>query len=141
MAELKTKENNASVKDFLDSIKDVQEKEDAYVLLSMFKEATKHEPKMWGNSIVGFGKFHYASERSTQEGDWPLLGFSPRKQAFSLYLMSGMKNHTLLLKKLGKHKVSSGSCLYIKRLADIDRNVLKKLIKESFIIAKEKFVK
>lgn len=139
MAELKTKENNTSVKDFIDSIKNEQEKEDVFALLSMFKEVTKNEPKMWGTSIIGFGKFHYKSEKSKQEGDWPLIGFSPRKQAFSLYLMSGVKNHASLLKELGKHKVSSGSCLYIKTLEDIDKKVLKKLLKESFAAAKKKY--
>lgn len=141
MAELKTKENDASVKDFLDSIKDAQEKEDAFSLLEIFKEITKEKPKMWGSSIIGFGKYHYKSERSAQEGDWPLTGFSPRKQALTIYLMSGVKNHTALLKKLGKHKMSGGSCLYIKRLSDVDVKVLKKLIQESFVMAKEKFKK
>lgn len=139
MAEIKTKENDASVVDFIDSITDAQKKEDAFTLLAMFKEVTKQEPKMWGTSILGFGKFHYTSERSTQKGDWPLIGFSPRKQAFSLYLMSGMKNHVPLLKQLGKHKVSSGSCLYIKKLDDVDLRVLKKLIKESFVFAQRKY--
>lgn len=139
MAALKTQENDASVEDFIDAIKDAREKEDAFLLLSLFTEATQQKPRMWGSSIIGFGKFHYKSERSRQEGDWPLTGFSPRKQAFSLYLMSGMKNHTALLKKLGKHTLSGGSCLYIKRLADVDREVLKKIIKESFILARKKY--
>ncbi len=139
MAELKTKENNASVKGFIEAIKDPQEREDAFTLLAMFKEATKQEPKMWGSAIIGFGKYHYKSERSKQEGDWPLTGFSPRSQSFSLYLMCGVDAHKSLLKDLGKYKKSSGSCLYIKRLADVDLDVLKKMIAEAYKLAQEKY--
>jgi hypothetical protein len=86
---------------------------------------------MWGTAIVGFGMYHYKSERSIQEGDWPLTGFSPRKQNLSLYLMDGFKNNQALLDKLGKHTVGRG-CLYIKRLSDIDVDALTKLIEVSF---------
>jgi hypothetical protein len=138
MAELKTKENDASVKQFINKIEDVKKREEAFNLLEMFTEATKEKPKMWGSSIIGFGKYHYKSERSKQEGDWPMTGFSPRKQAFSLYIMSGFKEHQELLKKLGKYKISSGSCLYLKGLEDVDVKVLKKLIQESFKQFKKK---
>ena len=131
MAELKTKENSGSVKDFLNKIKDEKEKKDAFELLNIFQEITKEKPKMWGNSIIGFGKYHYKSERSSQEGNWMLTAFSPRKKAFTLYIMSGFKSHRQLLKKLGKYKISSGCCLYIKKLEDINIPTLKKLIKES----------
>ncbi|MBX4196642.1 DUF1801 domain-containing protein [Candidatus Pacearchaeota archaeon] len=137
MGEIKTKENDASVRDFIEAIKDAQAKENAFTLLSMFKEVTKEYPKMWGSRMIGFGKYHYKSEKSKQEGDWPLIGFSAGKQTLTLYLMSGAKNHAPLLKELGKHKMSTGSCVYIRRLADVDLNVLKRLIKESFIVKKK----
>lgn len=139
MAELKTKENNASVKSFIEEIKDEQKKQDSFKLLDIFKQLTKEKPKMWGSSIIGFGKYHYKSERSKQEGDWPLVGFSPRKQALTLYIMCGFNWNKELLHNLGKYKLSSGSCLYIKKLDDIDLNVLKKLIKQSYIYSKKKF--
>ena len=89
---------------------------------------------MWGSSIIGYGQYHYKSERSSQEGDWPLTGFSPRKQQLSIYIMPGIKNYPQFLKKLGKHKANlscSGSCLYIKKLEDVNVSVLKQLIKQS----------
>ena len=87
---------------------------------------------MWGTSIIGFGSYHYKSERSSQEGDWPLIGFSPRKQNLTLYIMAGNKDSTELLKKLGKHKTSAGGCLYINKLAQVDQTILTKLIDKSF---------
>lgn len=130
MAELKTKENNQSVNDFINSIENETRKKDALTLLPIFKEATGYEPKLWGTSIVGFGKYHYKSERSKQEGDWPLTGFSPRKQNMSIYIMSGFAEYQDLIKKLGKCKTSVG-CLYINKLEDIDLEILKQLIKKS----------
>ena len=138
MAELKTKENNESVEGFLNKITDKKKREDAFQLLKIFGEITKEKPKMWGSSIIGFGKYHYKSARSTQEGDWPLTGFSPRKQALTLYLMGGFKGHEEVLKKLGKYKISGGSCLYLKKLEDVDLGLLKVLIKEAYISFKEK---
>ena len=138
MAELKTKENSASVEEFINSIKDEQKNKDAFVLLNIFKECTKEKPKMWGSSIIGFGKYHYKSERSTQQGDWMLTGFSPRKQALTLYIITGVNNYKELLKNLGKYKLSSGSCMYINKLDDVDINILKKLIKESYMQADKK---
>ena len=131
MAELKTKATTASVNDFLNSIKPEQKKEDGFRLLELMKEATGEKPVIWGSSIIGFGKYHYKSKRSTQEGDWPLIGFSPRKQNLSLYIMSGFDEKEDLLKKLGKHKTSVG-CLYINKLSDVDEKVLKSLIKVSY---------
>lgn len=131
MAELKTKKNNASVSAFINSIEDEQKREDSRELVKIFTEVTKEKPTMWGTSIIGFGSYHYKSERSTQEGDWPLTGFSPRKQNLSIYIMPGFKEYLELLKKIGKHKISGGSCLYIKRLSDIDVSILKQLIKKS----------
>ena len=139
MTEPKTKENDASVEEFIESVSDKQRRENAFTLLEIFKECTKEEPKMWGTAIIGFGKYHYKSEKSKQEGDWPLIGFSPRKSALTLYIMCGADWNKGLLKDLGKYKLSSGSCLYVNKLDDIDILSLKKLIKESYIYSKKKF--
>jgi hypothetical protein len=129
MAELKTKKNKASVMGFLNKVKDPVKRDDAKKLLGIFKKATGMKPVMWGTSIVGFGMYHYKSERSSQEGDWPLTGFSPRKANLTVYVMSGARKHAPLLKKLGKHKVSGGSCIYISRLSDIHEPTLSAIIK------------
>jgi hypothetical protein len=131
MSELKTKANDASVTDFLNAVADEKKKNDSLQLLEIFTRLTGEQPKMWGSSIVGFGQYHYKSERSTQEGDWPLTGFSPRKQNLTLYVMPGFDNYADLLAALGKHKTSVG-CLYLNKLADVDLTVLEKLIKRSF---------
>ena len=128
-AELKTKVNDASVEGFLNSVTDQQKREDCFEILRLMKQVTKEAPKMWGSSIVGFGSYHYKGA-SGREGDWMLTGFSPRKQNLTLYLMGGLNTHTNLLKKLGKHK-TSGGCLYIKKLSDVDVSALKELINES----------
>lgn len=129
MAELKTQKNSTSVEAFLDSIHDEKRRKDGYELLKIFKEATNQEPNMWGDSIIGFGSYHYKYE-SGREGDWMLTGFSPRKQNLSLYIMSGFVEFDHLLEKLGPHKTGK-ACLYIKHVADIDRSVLKRLIRAS----------
>jgi len=134
-AELKTKVNDASVTDFLNSVAEEQKRKDSSEILKIMKQVTKEEPKMWGSSIVGFGSYHYKGA-SGREGDWLLTGFSPRKQNLTLYLMGGLNTHTDLLKKLGKHKTSVG-CLYIKKLSDVDVSVLKKLIAESLKVMKK----
>jgi hypothetical protein len=128
-AELKTKVNEASVEGFLNSVADEQSRKDCFEILKMMKQVTKEEPKMWGASIVGFGSYHYKGA-SGREGDWMLIGFSPRKQNLTLYLMHGFEVHKDLLSKLGKHKTSMG-CLYIKNLDDVDKKVLKELMAES----------
>ncbi|WKZ49289.1 MAG: DUF1801 domain-containing protein [Anaerolineales bacterium] len=128
-AELKTKVNDASVTKFLNGVTDEQKRSDCFEILKMMKQVTKEEPKMWGSSIVGFGSYHYKG-KSGREGDWMLTGFSPRKQNLTLYLMGGFDTHTALLKKLGKHTTSVG-CLYIKKLDDVDKKVLKELIAAS----------
>ena len=140
MAELKTKENNASVTEFINKVEPEKRRMDAKELLKIFKKATGKRPKMWGDSIIGYGKYHYKHERSTQEGDWPLTGFSPRKARLSLYIMPGFNNDKIKkhLNKLGKHKTSVG-CLYIKKLEDVDTNVLIELIKDSVDIMKEQY--
>lgn len=140
MAELKTKVTKASVTDFISTVQDPVQRADAKKLLALFKKVTKEQPKMWGAAIIGFGTYHYKSERSSQEGDWMLTGFSPRKQNLTLYLMLGLKgkDNTALLKTLGKYK-TSGGCLYIKRLADVDQAVLEKLIKQNLVAMKKMF--
>jgi hypothetical protein len=128
MAELKTKKNDASVEGFINSFADTgQKRMDSFEILKLMQDATGYEPKMWGNSIIGFGQYHYKSERSRQEGDWPLVGFSPRKTAISLYVYTGCAGQDDLLKELGKFKMGK-SCIYIKKLSDINQATLNKLI-------------
>ena len=128
-AEVKTKVNEASVEGFLNSVADEQARKDCFEILKMMKQVTKEEPKMWGASIVGFGSYHYKGA-SGREGDWFLAGFSPRKQNLTLYLNHGFDVHEDLLKKLGKYKTGMG-CLYVKKLDDVDKKVLKELVTES----------
>ncbi len=139
MAELKTKKNNASPAAFIDSVDNEQRRTDAKKLLKIFKDVTGLKPAMWGPSIIGFGSYHYKSERSTQEGNWPLTGFSPRKTALTVYIMSGATAYGPLLKKLGKHKISGGSCIYINKLSDIHEPTLKTLIKKSVVEMKKRY--
>ena len=131
--ELKTKKNNASVAAFLNSVADEEKRKDAKALDKIFREITKEKPKMWGTSIIGYGEYHYKSDRSTQEGDWMRTGFSPRKQALTLYIMPGYSfpDQKALLTKLGSHKTGK-SCLYIKRLSDVHLPTLKKIIKKGW---------
>jgi len=138
MSTLKTLPNDVSAEDFINTVPEATKKEDSFTLLRMFSKITGEKPKMWGASIIGFGQYHYKSERSTQEGDWPLIAFSPRKQSLTLYIMLGFEDFTDLLKKLGKHKTSKG-CLYINKLSDVDQVVLEKIIKQSFVAAKKKY--
>jgi len=130
MAELKTKLNDASVEKFLNTVTNAEKRKDCFTILEMMKKITKFEPKMWGSSIVGFGSYHYNYE-SGREGDWFLIGFSPRKQNLTLYVMSGFNKYDELMKKLGKYKTGK-SCLYINSFEDVDKKVLRKLITESF---------
>jgi hypothetical protein len=131
MAAIKTTVNDANVKDFINKVEDETKKEDSLALLKLFSKVTGEKPKMWGSSIIGFGQYHYKSEKSRQEGDWMLTGFSPRKQNLTLYVMPGFGDYQDLLKDLGKHKTSVG-CLYINKLADVDMKVLEKLITKTF---------
>lgn len=129
MSELKTKPTNASVSKFLNSIEDQQKKADSKKVSQWMEEITGDKPKMWGPSIVGFGSYHY-KYASGREGDWFLAGFSPRKQSLTLYIMGGFKKLDQLMQKLGKFKTGKG-CLYVNKLADVDDQVLKKLISKS----------
>jgi uncharacterized protein DUF1801 len=136
MAELKTKPTSDSVEKFLNTIKDPERREDCLTVLKLMKHATKAEPKMWGSAIVGFGDIHYVYE-SGREGDWFVMGFSPRKANLTLYLMSGLHEHLDSLKKLGKHKTGKG-CLYVKSLKDIDLGVLKSMMEKAVRVMKSK---
>lgn len=133
---IKTKVNDESVEDFLSRVEDETKRQDSFKLLEIYKRQTNEKPKMWGTSIIGFGQYHYKSERSRQEGDWPLAGFSPRKQNLTLYVMSGFSDFSDLLEDLGKHKTSK-ACLYINKLADVDIKVLEKIIKRSYMDSKK----
>ena len=130
MAEIQTKVNDASIEDFLNKVEDEQKRKDSLEIIKMMKQVTKEEPKMWGPSIIGFGSYHYKYE-SGREGDTMKIGFSPRKQNITLYVGLGGDTENPLLKKLGKHTTGKG-CLYIKELADVDKEVLRDLITESF---------
>jgi len=129
MAELKTKQNDQSVTDFLKAVPDERRRDDSFVILDLMKEITGQEPKMWGDSIIGFGNYHY-KYATGREGDWFVTGFSPRKQNLTLYIMSGFDEYDELLKKLGKYKTGK-ACLYINKLADVEISVIKELIQKS----------
>jgi hypothetical protein len=137
MSTLKTQVNDASVTEFIKAVPDETKRKDSLALLEMFTKTTAEQPKMWGTSIIGFGQYHYKSDRSKQEGDWMLTGFSPRKQNLTLYIMHGFDNYSDLLADLGKHKTSKG-CLYINKLIDVNPEILEKLIKKSFVAMKQK---
>ena len=129
MAKLKTQKNKASVEEFLNSVMNEKKRNDSFSILEMMREVTGEEPSMWGPSIVGFGSYHY-KYASGREGDWFLTGFSPRKQSLTLYIMPGFDQYESLIANLGKFKTGK-SCLYINKLEDVDKTILKKLIKES----------
>lgn len=129
MAELKTKKTDQSVIDFLNRVDDEQKRKDSFAVLKLMQEVTGAEPKMWGDSIVGFGEYHY-KYASGHQGDWFLVGFSPRKQNLTLYIMAGFEAYDSLMSKLGKYKTGK-SCLYVKRLGDIDEGTLKELVRRS----------
>jgi len=137
MAELKTKATDQSVKDFLDKKASAKVRKDCDVIISLMSKITGEKPKMWGPSIVGFGKYHYRYE-SGHEGDMCITGFSPRKSNLTLYVIADYPEQEQLLKKLGKH-TSSKACLYIKKLEDVDITVLEKMISKSVAYTKKKY--
>jgi hypothetical protein len=130
LAEIKTKQNTASVEAFIDSVPDEQKRKDSLVILKMMEKATKEQPKMWGSSLIGFGNKRFKSPATGREVDWFKIGFSPRKANLSLHLILDLKKHADALNKLGKHKTGAG-CLYINKLADVDIKILEKLITAS----------
>ncbi len=141
MAELKTKQTDADVSDFINSFAETEQKrKDSFELLKLMRDFTGFEPKMWGPSIIGFGSYHYKSERSSQEGDWLLVGFSPRKAAISLYVYTGAPEHEHLLADLGKFK-KGAACIYIKKLSDINQDALRQLMKTTIDYLRSKYGK
>lgn len=129
MSELKTKQTDASVDAYLESLSDPRQREDARAIVVLMSDVSGEPPRMWGESIVGFGTYHYRYA-SGREGNWMRIGFSPRKQNLTIYLSSGIEQHQDLLDQLGKHKTGKG-CLYIKRLADVDQVMLRQLVERS----------
>jgi len=129
MMKNKNTETGNSVNAFINNVADQVKRNDSFRIIEIFKDVSGFEPKMWGPSIVGFGRYHYKYQ-SGHEGDAPLAGFSPRKDSIVLYFASDFKNRVQLLEKLGKHKTGK-VCVYIKRLEDIDTMILEKLIKAS----------
>jgi hypothetical protein len=126
---LKTQRNRSSVKAFLDRVPDERRRKDARAVSAIMKDLTGEKPAMWGTNMVGFGSYHYRY-RSGQEGDWPLVGFSPRKDSLTLYIMPGFRDYGALLAKLGRHK-KGVSCLYITSLDDVHLPTLKTLVRQS----------
>jgi Domain of unknown function (DU1801) len=126
MSEPKTKASNQNVKDYIMRVEDPIKREDCLKLLELMRQLTQAEPQMWGTSIIGFDRYQY-KYASGKVGEWPIVGFSPRKQNLTLYIMPGFAQYEDLLKKLGKHKLGK-SCLYIKRLEDVDWATLKELV-------------
>ena len=137
MAELKTKPNDASVLGFLATIQDEKKRDDCHEIMNMMEEVSGEQPKMWGKSIIGYGTYHY-KYASGREGDWMRIAFAPRKQNLTLYLLSGVESHPELLEKIGKYK-NGKSCFYINKLDDVDRDILKKLMKASLDHLKKEY--
>ena len=135
MAESKTKENDQDVNAFIDALDNESRRNDCRTMLAMMEKITGEKAKMWGASIVGFGRYHY-KYKSGREGDWMVTGFSPRKQNFTIYIMPGFSNYQSILNNIGKHKPSV-SCLYVKKLDDLDLKLLEELIAESVAEMKE----
>ena len=129
MAELKTQPNQGSVVDYLNSVENEVKRADSFKILELMQEVSGEEPLMWGDSIIGFGKYRY-KYASGRQAEWFLTGFAPRKQNLTLYIMSGFENYEQLLGQLGKYKTGK-SCLYINKLEDVNLDVLRKLVKES----------
>lgn len=130
MSDLKTRANDASVEDFLAAVPNARRREDSGKVLDLMLEVTGEPARMWGDSIVGFGTYHYRY-KSGREGDWPRTGFSPRKQYLAIYIMPGFDEYEALLSRLGKHRTSV-SCLYINKLADVDMDVLREIVAGSY---------
>lgn len=130
LVQIKTKPTSASVEEFINNVNDEQKIKDSFVILEMMKKASGEEPTMWGGSIIGFGNKRYKSPATGREVDWLQIGFSPRKANLSLYLNIAFKDYAKVFDKLGKHKTGAG-CLYIKKLEDINMDILKELIEVS----------
>jgi hypothetical protein len=129
MAQLKTQKNDASVTGFLNGVSNERKRQDSFEILELMRDVTGEEPAMWGTSIVGFGSYRY-KYASGREGEWFLVGFSPRVQNLTLYIMSGFDEYETLLAQLGQYKTGK-SCLYINKLADVDMPTLRELVSQS----------
>ena len=129
MTGLKTQPNDANVDEFIQSVEDDQRRNDCLTLLPIMQRITQKQPIMWGDSIIGFGNYHYEN-RSGRGGDWFVTGFSPRKREMTVYIMPGFQNYSVLLEQLGKHRLGK-SCLYIKKLSDVNITILESLIAQS----------
>lgn len=139
MSTIKTQVTTASVEEFINTFaKTEQKRSDSFELIRLISDFTGYEAKMWGTSIIGFGQYHYKSDRSRQEGDWPLVGFSPRKAAISLYVYAAEAPQEDLLEKLGKFTMGKG-CIYVKKLSDIDLVVLKQIMKRTIDFLNTKY--
>lgn len=137
MSSLKTQKTNRDVREYLHSVEPPAKREDALQLLDFFERVTGYTAVLWGDSIVGFGEYHYENA-SGHKGDWPLTGFSPRKTALTIYIMSGFDTEEHVLKHLGKYKTSV-SCLYVKKLSDINLEVLESLVRSSVQVMQKRY--
>lgn len=135
MAENKTQQTDASVTEFLDRLEDERKRQDSYTIIELMREITNEEPKLWGPSIIGFGKYRYRYATG-REDNWFLTGFSPRKANLTIYIIGGFDQHPALMERLGKHTTGKG-CLYIKRLSDIDQGALRELVQQSVTFARQ----
>ena len=139
MAELKTKQHGGDVEEFINAFAATEQKRaDSFALVELMQRVTGQPPRMWGPTMVGFGSYHYKSDRSKQEGDWPLVGFSPRKAALSLYVYSGLPEHAYLLNDLGKFTMGK-ACIYAKKLSDINMEALETLMRATIGYLEEKY--
>ncbi len=139
MSEIKTKPVDLDIDKFILSIEPEKKRKDSIELKKLFDSVVNEKPSLWNNNMIGYGSYHYKSDRSKHEGNWPLTGFSPRKQYLAIYIMSGVNNYKDLLSKLGKFKISSGSCIYVNKIEDINQDILKKIISASVSDMKEKY--
>ena len=133
MGEIKTKPTDLDIDNFLMNVEPEKRRKDSMELKKLFDSVVSEKASLWNNNMVGYGTYHYKSDKSKQEGDWQLTAFPLRKQYLAIYIMSGVNNYKDLLEKLGKHRVSSGSCIYVNKLEDIDLDVLKKIISTSVV--------
>ena len=131
MSGIKTKPSDFDIDKFLMSVEPEKKRGDSIELKKLFDSVINEKASLWNNNMIGYGSYHYKSERSKQEGDWPLTGFSPRKQYIAVYIMPGVNNYKDLLSKLGKFKISSGSCIYVNKVEDINLEILKEIISTS----------
>lgn len=139
MAEIKTREHDGDVSEFIQHFANTdQKREDSFELIKIMQHISGEPARMWGDSMIGFGRYHYKSERSRQEGDWPLVAFSPRKTAISLYVYTGIPEQEPLLEDLGKFTMGK-ACIYVKRLSDINLAALEEIIVTTIAYLKEKY--